>query len=127
MIKKIHHVGLAVESIEAAAEFFNKLFGAELHPEVKIDTPEFSSRFLMLGDSCFELLEPRGSDGLIERFIKSRGQGIHHVSLLVSKREEILSRCRELGLNVIGDRFIHPKSAFGTLVELEEGIKGLDY
>ena len=64
MIKKIHHASLAVESIEVAAEFLNKLFDAEFHPEVEIDTPEFSSRFLMPGDNCFEFLEPRASIAL---------------------------------------------------------------
>ncbi len=127
MIKKIHHVGLAVESIDEVAAFFKKLFGAELHPGWQMETPEFLSRFLMLGESRFELLEPRGSNGLIERFIKNRGQGIHHVSLHVSDREEFLQRCQELGLNVVGGAFIHPKSAFGTLIEFTEGVEGLDY
>jgi len=127
MIKKIHHVGLAVKSIGETAALLKELFGAELHPEVRFDTPEFSSRMVILGENCFELLEPRGSNGLIERFIKSRGEGIHHVSLLVTDREEIIRRCRELGLNVAGGAFIHPKGAFGTLIQLTEGVEGLDY
>lgn len=128
MIKKIHHLGLAVESIDEAAAFFKKLFGAELHPGYRLDTPEFTSRFLIVGDKVvFELLEPKGSNGLIERFIKSRGQGIHHVSFHVSDREEVLRKCRALGLTVLRNRFIHPKGTFGTLIELEEGIKGVDY
>ena len=127
MIKGIHHVGLAVESIDKAAAFYQGVFGVELYPGVRFDTPEFSSRFLMLGGDYFELLEPRGTDGLIERFIKNRGQGIHHVSLLVNDREEVLHRCRELGMSVIGSAFIHPKSAFGTLLELTEGVQGIDY
>ncbi len=127
MIKKIHHVGLAVESIDEVVAFFNKLFGAELHPGYQLDAPDFYSRLLTIdGKVVFELLEPRGSEGLIERFIKNRGQGIHHVSLQVSNREEILRQCDELGLNVIQGNFIHPRSAFGTLIELEEGIKGVD-
>lgn len=127
MIKKIHHVGLAVKSIDETAALLKELFGAELHPKVRFDTPEFSSRMVILGENCFELLEPRGSNGLIERFIKSRGEGIHHVSLLVSDREEVLRRCCELDLNVIRGAFIHPKGTFGTLIELTEGVEGLDY
>ena len=127
MIKRVHHVGLAVESIDEAAAFFKALFGAELHPGVRFDTPEFSSRFVMLGEDYFELLEPKGDGGLIERFIKNRGQGIHHVAFLVNDRKEVLRRCRELGMSVIGSAFIHPKSAFGTLLELTEGVQGIDY
>ena len=70
------------------------------------------------------MLEPRGKDGLIERFLNTRGEGIHHVSLQVDNLEELLKLCEAKGMTLIGGRFIHPKSAHGVLIELlgsEEG------
>ncbi len=124
MIQKIHHVGLAVRNIEAVAAFFEEVFGAKLEPDYALETNDFLSRMVTVGQNQFELLEPRGKDGLIERFLNTRGEGIHHVSLQVDDLEELLKLCEAKGMTIIGRRFIHPKSAHGVLRELlgsEEG------
>lgn len=124
MILKIHHVGLAVRNIEVVAAFLEEVFGAKLEPGYALETNEFLSCMVKAGQNQFELLEPRGKDGLIERFLNSRGEGIHHVSLQVDNLEELLKLCEAKGMTIIGGRFIHPKSAHGVLIELlgsEEG------
>ncbi len=118
MIKRIHHVGLAVEKIDPVAAFLKDMFGAEFVGERGLETPEFYSRMVSIGDSMFELLEPRGNGGLIERFLKSRGEGIHHVSLLTDDVPGVLKKCEERGMTVLGRRFIHPRSAHGVLIEI---------
>ena len=117
MKEGIHHVGLAVKDIDTVAEFLTDLFGAEM-TEYQMETGEFFSRMVKLGNGLFELLEPRGEGGLIERFLNTRGEGIHHVSLVVDDLPKVLESCREKGYLLLGDRFIHPKSAHGTLIEL---------
>lgn len=118
MIKKIHHVGLAVYSTEVMAKFLEEVFGAKLIPNYALETNEFLSRMVKAGDNAFELLEPRGKDGLIERFLNTRGEGIHHVSLEVDNLEELFKICEARGMTVLGRRFIHPKSTHGVLIEL---------
>jgi len=122
MKHKIHHVGLAVKNIEDAAEFFRDVFGAEL-TDYKMETPEFFSRMISLGQGLFELLEPRGQNGLIERFLEKNGEGIHHVSLQVEDLGQVLETCKKRGYVLLGNRFIHPKSAHGVLIELLEAPK----
>ena len=117
MVRGIHHVGLAVENIEAVAGFFQEVFGAEM-TDYAMETPEFFSRMIRLGQGTLELLEPRGQNGLIERFLKTRGEGIHHISILVDDLDAVLKTCREKGIKLLGNRFIHPKSAHGVLIEL---------
>jgi methylmalonyl-CoA epimerase len=119
MKNKIHHIGLAVNNIEEAAGFFEEVFGAEL-TDYKLETPEFFSRMLTIGQGLFELLEPRGQNGVIERFLKSNGEGLHHVSLQVEDLDKVLAVCKERGYTLLGNRFIHPKSAHGVLIELLE-------
>jgi methylmalonyl-CoA epimerase len=111
-------VGLAVRSVEEVAGFWRELLGGELVEGYALETPEFLSRMLRVGEGLLELLEPRGEGGLIERFLDSRGEGIHHISIQVEDKEEVLQRCRSLGMTVIGGRFIHPKSAHGVLIEI---------
>ncbi len=117
MTKGIHHVGLAVNSVEEVAKFLEELFGAKL-TDYSMETSEFFSRMVQVGQGLFELLEPRGENGLIERFLKTNGEGIHHVSILVDDLDEILQFCDKKGMKVLGRRFIHPKSAHGILIEL---------
>ena len=117
MDQGIHHVGIAVQSTEEVAKFLEEIFGAEL-TDYKMETPEFFSRMVKVGNGLFELLEPRGNNGLIERFLKSRGEGIHHVSIKVDNLEEVVKLCQEKGMALLGNRFIHPKSAHGILIEL---------
>jgi methylmalonyl-CoA epimerase len=119
MSKGIHHVGIAVKSIDEVFTFLNEVFGAEL-TDYKMETPEFFSRIVSMGNGLFELLEPRGDNGLIERFIKTRGEGLHHVSIQVDSLEEVVKTCKEKGMTLLGDRFIHPKSSHGILIELLE-------
>ena len=83
MIQGIHHVGIAVQSIDTVAAFLKEMFGAEFVGERGLETLEFLSRMVKIGDSLFELLEPRGQGGLIERYLSSRGEGIHHYLSLI--------------------------------------------
>ena len=118
MIKGIHHVGLAVRSIETVAAFWEEAFGANLLSGSDLETDEFLSRMIRIGRNHFELLEPRGKDGLIERYLNTRGEGIHHVTLEVENVGELVKLCEEKGMALIARRFVHPKSAHGVLIEL---------
>jgi methylmalonyl-CoA epimerase len=100
------------------AAFLEEVFGAKLIPGYALETSDFLSRMVRAGDNAFELLEPRGKNGLIERFLNTRGEGIHHVSLEVDNLDELLKICEARGMTVIGRRFIHPKSTHGVLIEL---------
>jgi methylmalonyl-CoA epimerase len=118
---KLHHVALAVRNIDTVARFLDELLGAKLDEDYTLETDEFLSRMVKLGDTYFELLEPRGKDGLIERFLNTRGEGVHHISIETDNPEEIVSFCEKKGMSLIGRHFIHPKSAHGVLIELVEG------
>ena len=124
MINRIHHVGLAVRSVETVANFLEEVFGAELDAGYTGETEEFLSRMVTMGESRFELLEPRGKDGIIERFLATRGEGIHHISLQVKDLEKLLKLCESRGMTIIGRRFIHPRSTHGVLIELLGGTEG---
>ncbi len=123
MKKGIHHVGLAVKNVEEVAKFWEEVFGAKFI-DYTLETNEFMSRMIMVGEGLFELLEPRGKDGLIERFLNTRGEGLHHVSVQVDNLDEVLNFCKENGIALIGDRFIHPKNTHGVLIELLGGSEG---
>lgn len=124
----IDHVGVAVESLETAVAFYEKLGLKVAHRE---DVPSQKVRvaFLQAGQAAVELLEPTGEEGAVAKFIKTKGPGLHHVAFHVDKVGAHMDRLRGLGLPPLeaaprpGARghhvcFLHPKHAHGVLVEL---------
>ncbi len=127
MIKKVSHIGLAVEDIEEARTFFEENF--DLANSGKENFGELLFSFLPMAGTNLELLQSTEPDGQIAKFIQKRGQGIHHISFEVDNIQTELDRLKSKGLKLINETpylnaheelvaFIHPKSTFGILIEL---------
>jgi methylmalonyl-CoA epimerase len=82
-----------------------------------------------VADSYVQLLMPTRADSPVARYLERRGEGIHHVGYRVTDCAAALDSMRAAGATTIdaeprpGSRgttvaFVHPKSAFGTLIEL---------
>ncbi|HVZ60415.1 MAG TPA: VOC family protein, partial [Terriglobales bacterium] len=78
----IDHLGVAVRSLQQAAEFYRKL-GAEVLGEEVVEQEKVRVAMVPLGESRIELLEATSEDSPIARFIARRGEGLHHVALQV--------------------------------------------
>jgi len=126
---RIAHIGVAVESIEAALAFYRDVLGLlPGHPEESDGARIVSLRF---GESDVELLEPRSPDSPIAKFLDRRGPGIHHVCYRVADLDAALAACRSAGYQLVDETprlgagghriaFVHPKSTSGILIELTE-------
>ncbi len=130
-IRRVHHVALVVDDIQAALTFWRDGLGLELS-QVK-DVPDQESRvaFLPISDSQIELVLPTSADSGVARFLAKRGPGMHHVCLEVEDLDGLLARLKAQNIRLInvepltgqdGRRmaFIHPESTRGVLVELYE-------
>ena len=82
-----------------------------------------------MADSYVQLLTPTRDDSPVAKWMEKKGQGIHHVGYRVDDCAAALERVKAQGHQVIDDAprpgsrgttvaFIHPKTAFGTLIEL---------
>lgn len=131
MIKKIDHIGIAVNSIEKTSKLFSKILGLKVAGEEIIEEQKVKVAFLPLGDSELELLESTSPDGPIARFIEKKGEGIQHIAFRVDNLEKALEKLNEEGVRLIDEKprygaggakiaFLHPKSANGILIELSE-------
>lgn len=130
-IKRIDHIAIVVQDIEAALRFWRDALGLELlHVE---DVPDQKSvvAFLPTGDSEVELVKPTSEDTGIHRFLQKRGPGIHHICFEVDDIESALRALQAKGICLINETpligtggkkiaFIHPESTHGVLVELYE-------
>jgi methylmalonyl-CoA epimerase len=127
MIKKIKHIGVAVDDLQTARDFFRETFDLSTSDQENFGELLFS--FIPMEGTNLELLQSTEADGQIARFIQKRGQGIHHIALEVDDIQAELDRLRAKGLKLINAKpyrnahqelvaFIHPKSTFGVLIEL---------
>lgn len=131
MIKKIDHIGIAVKDLNEAIKLYEGLLGLKVSEIEEVPDQKVRVAFLPTGDSEVELLESTSPDGPIARYIEKNGEGIQHIAFRVDNVEEKLAELKEKGVRLIDEKprrgaggamiaFLHPKSTFGTLVEICE-------
>ena len=128
---KIHHVGVAVDDLDAAIRLYTTAFGAELTHRASNEKDGLKAALLRAGEAEVELLQPLRDDTPVGKFLAKRGPGLHHIAVAVRDIEKAIADARADGLEMIdqepriglhGTRiaFIHPRSVGGVLTELVE-------
>ncbi len=129
---KINHLAIVVPNLENALAFWHDALGLELGGREENPGENVNIGFLQIGESRIELLEPTNTDSGIGRYLEKRGPGMHHLCIEVENLEATMDQLRQKGIELINDTpktrhedgirycFIHPKSAFGVMVELYE-------
>jgi len=130
-IKRIDHIAIVVEDIEAALGFWRDALGLELDHIEDIAEQKSIVAFLPSGGSEVELVKPTTDDSGVARYLQKRGPGMHHICFEVDDIEAALARMKEKGVRLINETpltgsggkklaFVHPESTHGVLVELYE-------
>ncbi len=128
-VKKIDHIGIAVESIENVLPYYRYVLGLEYGGQEEVLEQKVRVAFLSIGESRFELLEPTSEDSPVAKFLSKRGSGIHHIAVSVDNIAEALQAHEDKGAILIDKEprigahdtriaFVHPRSAGGVLIEL---------
>jgi len=131
MLTEIDHVAIAVNDLEAAIEYYRTAYGVEVEHREVVERDGVEEALLRVADSYVQLLTPSRPDSTVAKFLESRGEGIHHVGYRVDDCAAALERVKAEGGRVIDEQprpgsrgstvaFVHPKTAFGTLIELVE-------
>jgi methylmalonyl-CoA epimerase len=127
---QIDHLGIAVKSLAAAKEIYEKL-GLKVSPEEIVEAEQVRLVMVPVGESRLELLEPTSEDSTIAKFIAKRGEGLHHISLRVPDLAKVVEVLKKDGVRLVSEQikvgagghryvFVHPSSAGGVLLELVE-------
>ncbi len=127
MLKKIHHVGIVVRSLEEAYKFYRDTLGLHVHVEATIEDQGVRAALLSVGDSEIELLEPISNNGGVGKFLERRGEGLHHVCFETDNVDTELAATKAKGIDLIDPKprqglagmicFLHPRANHGVLVE----------
>ena len=131
-VNYIDHVGIAVNDIEAALEFFGQVFDTPSAQVKELADQGVRATLIQVGQTRLELLEPITPESAVGRFIERRGEGLHHLALNVSDIGAKLRMLENRGLRLVDKEpreglsgtiaFIHPASVFGVLTELVESF-----
>ena len=134
VIKRISHLGVAVEDLEAAIALYRDVLGLEPHHRFRSEADRMEACSFRVGEVEIELMQPLDPESPVGKFIARRGQGIHHVSFKVDSVAGSLAAVRAVGVETVdseprpggGGRtrvaFLHPRSTQGVLMELEEDV-----
>ena len=133
LLTEIDHVAIAVHDIDAAIEWYRGTLGARVAHREVVEHDGVEEALLKVAESYVQLVAPTRENSPVARFLAARGEGLHHVAYRVQDCATALQAVKRAGNRVIdeaprpGSRgttiaFVHPKSSFGTLVELvQEG------
>ncbi len=132
---RLHHIGIAVRSIDTMRQFYEKL-GLSIEEEEVVPHEQVKTAVLRMGTNTLELLEPLQKDSPVGRFLEKRGEGLHHLALAVHDIQSTLRQMKEHSIKLVNEEictgagghpyfFLHPSSTGGVLLEIvEESLPG---
>ncbi len=115
---KFHHVAVVVQDMDKAVEYYQSLGIGEFLPEFMLDSSTYTDykvygkkpniidktrmRFVKIGPSFqLELVQPLEGEPIYKEFLKSKGEGFHHIAYTVDDLEGETAKLAKKGIPVI--------------------------
>jgi methylmalonyl-CoA/ethylmalonyl-CoA epimerase len=128
-LTEIDHVAIAVRDLEQAIAWYADNFDATVAHRERVERDGVEEALLKVADSYIQLLTPISDSSPVAKYLERQGEGIHHVGYRVEDCRAALEVLKRHGARVIDEEprpgsrgttvaFVHPKAAFGTLIEL---------
>ena len=129
MLTEVDHVAIAVRDLGAAIDWSAEAFDATVVHRELVESDGVEEALLKVADSYIQLLTPTNDDSPVAKYLEKKGEGLHHVGYRVADCQQALDSYRAAGGRSIDDAprpgsrnttvaFLHPKTSFGTLIEL---------
>jgi methylmalonyl-CoA epimerase len=132
----VHHVGIAVPSIDDAMHFYGDKLGLSVAESVEMPERQLKVAFVQAANVLIELLEPTDPNSTVSRFLERRGPGLHHLCFGTPNIREHLRDLKDKGVELIDETprpgahgevaFVQPAAALGVLVELLQPTEARD-
>jgi methylmalonyl-CoA/ethylmalonyl-CoA epimerase len=128
-VKRIAHLGLAVNNLDAPQKLYGEHLGLKLTGEEVVETQKVKVSFIKVGETSLELLLPTAPESPVAKFLESKGEGFHHLALEVEDIHAAVAELKAAGVRLIDETpregahgtlvaFLHPKATYGVLLEL---------
>jgi methylmalonyl-CoA epimerase len=132
MIKKIHHIGIAVKDLNETMKLYTKALGKGPESLHEISAVKIKIANFRVGETALEFLEAAAGTSTGD-FVSKRGEGLHHIAL---ETDDIASELKKLAAAGVTLRdkeprsglegkiaFVGPEGAHGVTIELVEPAK----
>jgi methylmalonyl-CoA/ethylmalonyl-CoA epimerase len=130
-ILRIDHIAVAVRDVDAGAEKYKALLGAELvaREDIMMQGNRASAAYLRVGDGMVVLDGAVEPDGFLAKFIEKRGEGLHHIGVVVDDLDEYVRELEAQGIRIphresFGplrrEILLSPKDTCGVVVQVIE-------
>ncbi|MDA3613723.1 methylmalonyl-CoA epimerase [Polluticaenibacter yanchengensis] len=130
---KTEHIGIAVKSLDISVPLFEKLLNTNCYKTETVESEQVKTAFFQAGESKIELLESLDANGVINKFIEKKGEGIHHIAFNVEDIYKEMERLKNEGFTLLSEQpkkgadnklvcFLHPKGTNGVLWEICQDI-----
>ena len=101
-ILRIDHMGIAVRDVEAGIAQYQKILGAEVieKAELPMSGNKMQAAYLKVGDGLIVMDGAVDPQGFLAKFIEKRGEGVHHVGLVVDDLDEFIRELEAKGVRI---------------------------
>lgn len=130
MISRIDHVSIAVRDYDKATDFFRTIAGVVKGAGAADEKMQYSWQIFSAGDlSRLELLCPTGANSFLKNFLAEKEGGVHHITFETPDILAARALLEKKKIPYFGfsdhdpawkELFIHPKHAFGVLLQIAE-------
>ena len=131
MLKRIHHIGIAVRDLEVAIALYRDTFDVTDWERISLPERHMDVAVCRIGDTLLEFITPTSDEAAFAKYLKEKGEGIHHLAYEVAEVDPALRALESAGLRLVDAHarpgihdtcvaFLHPKSTMGVLIELVE-------
>jgi len=132
-MRKIEHIGIAVQDIEASNKVFTKIFGKESYKSESVESESVITSFFQIGKSKIELVAATNQNSPFAKYLAKNREGMHHIAFDVTDIKAEMKRLQSLGIRTLSDLpklgadnklicFLNPKDTNGVLIELCQEI-----
>lgn len=131
----IDHLGVAVHNLDAAMNTYGKALGFKISGTETLEKRGIQVALVETGNARIELIAPLHENSEVSKFLKTRGEGIHHVCVrvksvatalkeLASRGAQLINTTPQPGAHGMLVAFVHPKGTHGVLLELAQHPEG---
>ena len=103
VFSKVDQIGIVVQDVEKYVKFYQKIFGVEPFPTVEstINSAKLKIILLELDTVEIELIQVVDGESIHSKFLRERGEGLHHLGFFVKDIEKELATLEKEGIKVL--------------------------
>jgi methylmalonyl-CoA/ethylmalonyl-CoA epimerase len=131
MIKAVGHLGIAVKDIDVSLKALSKIIDFQSPAIKEFPEKKIKCAVVELGGIGLEFIQDSSDDGMMARFIKEKGDAIHHFCLLTDNIEDDVEALKHRGIEMLDQKpriglrgkkiaLTKPSALNGITIELSE-------